>query len=98
MPWNTLKKVILGNDDMEMPAAEMLADDQGLEAAIHEYIISDNQMRPWLYAETRPPVIWMGKTCCRRVEIWEDGWLTGKKFMSKKRSSKTIDIVSYAQK
>ena len=30
---------------------------------------------PKLYAETRPPVIWMGETCCRRVEIWVDGYI-----------------------
>ena len=52
-----------------------------------------------LYVETRPPVIWMGKNEYGRVEIWVDGWWMGKKNEGvKKRSSKTIDIVSYALK
>ena len=45
------------------------------------------------FIETRPPVIWMVKN-----EIWVDGWWTGKKVKEQKRSSKTIDIVSYALK
>ena len=42
----------------------------------------------------------MGKNEYGRVEIWVDGWWTGKKLkeQNKKRSSKTIDIVSYALK
>ena len=52
----------------------------------------------YLYVETRPRVIWTGKNEYGRVEIWVDGWWMGKKRRSKKRSSKTIDIVSYALK
>ena len=42
----------------------------------------------------------MGKNEYGRVEIWVDGWWTGKKLkeQNKKMSSKTIDIVSYALK
>ena len=32
------------------------------------------------YAETRPPVLWTGKTKCGRVFICLDGWRTGKFF------------------
>ena len=32
-----------------------------------------------LYVETRPHVIWTGKNEYGRVEIWVDGWWTGKK-------------------
>ena len=32
-----------------------------------------------LYLETRPPVIWTGKNEYGRVQIWVDGWWTGKK-------------------
>ena len=32
------------------------------------------------------------------VETWGNGWWTGKKMKAQKRSSKTIDIVSYALK
>ena len=39
-----------------------------------------------LYAETRPPVIWMGKNSYGRVEIWVDGL----KNEGAKMSSKTI--------
>ena len=53
---------------------------------------------PQLYVETRPPIIWTGKNEYGRVEILVDGLWTGKKLRSKKRSSKTIDIVSYALK
>ena len=51
-----------------------------------------------LYIETRPPVIWTAKNHCGWVEIWVDGWWMGKKRRStqKNKSSKTIDIVSYA--
>ena len=38
-----------------------------------------------LYAETRPPVIWTGKNCCGRVEIWVDGWWTGKNMKEQKK-------------
>ena len=31
------------------------------------------------YAETRPPILWTGKTKCGRVFICLDGWRTGKK-------------------
>ena len=41
-----------------------------------------------------PPIIWMGKNEYGRVEIW---W-TGEKLRRKKRSSKSIDTVSYALK
>ena len=50
----------------------------------------------WLYAENRPPIIWMGKNHYGWVEIWVDGWWTGKTHGAKKKSSKTIDIISYA--
>ena len=40
-----------------------------------------------------PPIIWMGKNHCRRVEM---GGGRVQKYRSKKRSSKTMDIVSYA--
>ena len=40
----------------------------------------------------------MGKNEYGRVEIWVDGWWMGKKMKEQKRSSKTIDIVSYALK
>ena len=33
-----------------------------------------------------------------RLEIWVDGWSTGKKMKEQKRSSKTVDIVNYALK
>ena len=48
-----------------------------------------------LYVETRPPVIRTGKKEYGRAEIWVDGV---KNEGVKKRSSKTIDIVSYALK
>ena len=38
----------------------------------------------------------MGKTHCGQVEIWVDGWWSGNKIKEQKRSSNTIDIVSYA--
>ena len=47
-----------------------------------------------IYAETHPPVIWMGKNHCGWVEIKVDGWWMGKKIKEQKRSSKTIHIVS----
>ena len=40
----------------------------------------------------------MGKNEYGRVEIWVDGWWMGIKMKEQKRSSKTIDIVSYALK
>ena len=40
----------------------------------------------------------MGKNEYGRVEIWVDGWWTGKKMKEKKKFSKTIYIVSYALK
>ena len=44
-------------------------------------------------------VIWTGKNEYGRVEIWVDGWWTGKKMKEqKKRSFRTIDIVSCALK
>ena len=45
-----------------------------------------------------PPVIRMGKNKYGQTEIWVDRWWTGKKMKEQKRSSKTIDIVSYALK
>ena len=38
------------------------------------------------------------KSRCGQVEIWVDGWWTGKKLRSKNQFPKTIDIVSYASK
>ena len=38
---------------------------------------------------------WMRKNQCGCVEIWVNGWWTGKKMKEQKRSSKPIDIVSY---
>ena len=40
----------------------------------------------------------MGKNEYGWVEIWVDGWWTGKKMKEQKRSSQTIDIVSYVSK
>ena len=40
----------------------------------------------------------MGRNEYGRVEIWVDGWWLGKKLKEQKRSSRTIDIVSYALK
>ena len=41
----------------------------------------------------------MGKNEYGRVEIWMDGWWTGKKMKAQKnKSSKTVDIVSYGLK
>ena len=37
---------------------------------IHTQDVLDIQKK--VYAETRPPVIWTGKTCCGPVEIWVD--------------------------
>ena len=51
-----------------------------------------------LYVETCPPFIWAGKNEYGRVEIWLDGWWTGKQMKEQKTSSKTIDIVSYTLK
>ena len=45
------------------------------------------------FMQTRPPIIWMGRNCCGWVELWVDGEEEQKE---QKRSSKTIDIVSYA--
>ena len=42
---------------------------QGCELFFSEKI----DILAYLYAETRPPIIWTGKTCCRRVELWVDG-------------------------
>ena len=53
------------------------------------------QLFPQLYVETRPPIIWTRKNEYGRVKIY--GW-TGKKMKEQKRSSKTIDIFSYALK
>ena len=41
--------------------------------------------------------MWTGKNEYGRVEIWVDGWRTGKK-MKEQKTSKTIDIVSYTLK
>ena len=43
-----------------------------------------------------PSIIWTGKTHCGRAEICVDVWWTGNKIKEQKRSSKIIDIVSYA--
>jgi len=40
----------------------------------------------------------MGKNEYGLAEIWVDGWWTGKKMKEQKKSSKTIDVVSYALK
>ena len=42
-------------------------------------------------------IIWMGKNEYGQVEIWVDGWWTGKKLKEQKHLPKTIDI-SYALK
>ena len=42
-------------------------------------------MHSFIYAETRPPVIWMGKNHCGQVEIWIDGY----KINEQKKFSKT---------
>ena len=31
-----------------------------------------------LYIETRAPIIWTGENRCGQVEIWVNGWWTGK--------------------
>jgi len=43
--------------------------------------LPDTYQQP--YAETRPSVIWTGKTYFGWVEIWVDGWWMGKKLKTK---------------
>ena len=38
-----------------------------------KYIWHYHVHHPWLYVETRPPIIWTGKNEYGRVEIWVDG-------------------------
>ena len=44
------------------------------------------------------PIIRIGENEYGRAQIWVDGWWTGKNTKEPKRSSKNIDVVSYALK
>ena len=62
----------LGNSETVRTFQRNNLNDKWVNAGHIQVLLSENRV----CAETRPPVIWMGKTRCGRVDI--DGWVQNK--------------------